>query len=253
MAQPVAVLAAMEQEHHLIETIVADPTEQLFHGRRFVVGTVSGVPVVTAISGLGKVAAAATVAIVLERFRPSQVLFAGVAGGVGQDVGIGDIVIADALVQHDFDATPLFDRFVIPSLDAARIPTDPGATDDLTAATHRFLASGAMPEIAGSGFAAFDPEMTQVHRGLIGSGDKFVDSAADAANLLRDLPDLLAVEMEGAAVAQICAEVGTPFAVVRSISDRADDAAGVDFLTFVESVAAPLTAGIVAEYLSGLS
>lgn len=253
MLQPVAVLAAMEQENRLIETIIADPTERLSHGRRFVIGAISGVPVVTVISGLGKVAAAATVAIVLERFRPSQVLFAGVAGGIGQDVGIGDIVVADELVQHDFDATPLFDRFVIPSLATARISTDPRATDDLTAATHRFLGGGALSEIAGAGFAPFDPTGAQVHRGLIGSGDRFVESAADAATLLRDLPDLLAVEMEGAAVAQVCTEAGVPCAVVRSISDRADAAAGVDFLTFVESVAAPLTAGIVAEYLSSLS
>lgn len=92
-----------------------------------------------------------------------------------------------------------------------------------------------------------------VHVGLIASGDRFVSSAAEAARLLAALQACghqpLAVEMEGAAVAQVCADYGVPFAAVRTISDRADDTAHVDFPRFVADVASVYARDIMAEFL----
>ena len=88
---------------------------------------------------------------------------------------------------------------------------------------------------------------------MLASGDRFISSDAAAGELRRSLPEVLAVEMEGAAVAQVCAERSVPFAVFRSISDRADHDAEVDFITFVDTVAAPLTADIITRFLSRLS
>ncbi|MCZ6457685.1 MAG: 5'-methylthioadenosine/S-adenosylhomocysteine nucleosidase, partial [Actinobacteria bacterium] len=85
-----------------------------------------------------------------------------------------------------------------------------------------------------------------VHRGLILSGDRFIDNDADRAELRSLFPDALAVEMEGAAVAQVCAEHRIPFVVIRAISDAADDDAATDFIEFVDRQAAPLLAEIVA-------
>lgn len=252
MSQPIAILTAMEQEGRLVEASLDAHRQESWGGRRYVSGTVAQIPIVTAISGFGKVAAAATVAAVLERYRPAKVLFAGVAGGVGRGVAIGDIVVAESLVQHDFDARPLFDRFVVPSLGSARITADPALTDGLVTAAAEFLAKGGLDPAASSS-GTYDPASVTVHRGTIASGDRFIASIADASVLLRDLPDVLAVEMEGAAVAQVCTEAGVPFAVFRSISDRADHLADADFLAFIESVAAPLTAGIVTEFLLALS
>src|SRR6202012_1604985 len=83
----------------------------------------------------------------------------------------------------------------------------------------------------------FELRVPQVHRGLLISGDRFVSTAAESALLRRALPDALAVEMEGAAVAQVCHDYGVPFAAMRTISDRADDAAHGDFTRFVSAVA----------------
>ena len=94
--------------------------------------------------------------------------------------------------------------------------------------------------------------MTQ-HRGLIGSGDQFISGVGDSGDLHRRFPAMLAVEMEGAAIAQVCAERDVPFAVFRLISDRADRDAEFDFISFVSSVAAPLVAGIVEEFLAELA
>ncbi len=251
MTSPIAVLSAMEQEGHLIEARLDEPREETSFGRRYVSGLLAGRPIVTAVSGFGKAAAAATVAAVLERYSPSHVVFAGVAGGVGSGVEIGDIVIADRLVQHDFDASPIFERFVIPSLGVAEIRADEQLTDALTAAAHDYLQGRYRKDMEGVELAVFDPARTGIHTGAVASGDRFVSHEAEARSLVSELPSVLAVEMEGAAVAQVCAEASVPFAVFRSISDRADESADVDFLAFIAEVAAPVTAGIVEQLLSG--
>jgi adenosylhomocysteine nucleosidase len=239
----------MEQESRLIEAYLDDPKEETSFGRRFVSGLLAGKPIVNAVSGFGKAAAATTVAAALERYAPSHVVFAGVAGGVGDAVDIGDVVVATGLVQHDFDASPIFERFVIPSIGVAEIPTDVALTGALISAATRYLDSQYATDMENVELAGVDPTRTQIHTGLVASGDRFVSHAAEASSLVAELPGVLAVEMEGAAVAQVCAEAGVPVAVFRSISDRADESAEVDFLTFIAGVAAPVTAGIVTELL----
>jgi len=88
-----------------------------------------------------------------------------------------------------------------------------------------------------------------VHHGLVISGDRFVSTTAEAQALQAELPEALAVEMEGAAFAQVCHDFGVPFAAVRTISDRADDAAHGDFLHFIRTVASPYSAAIVETLL----
>ena len=252
VTSPIAVLSAMEQEGHLIEARMDEPREERSYGRRYVSGFLAGSPIVTAVSGFGKAAAAATVAAVLERYSPSHVVFAGVAGGVGSGVAIGDIVVADRLVQHDFDASPIFERFVIPSLGVAEIRTDEQLTDALTVAARAYLGGRYHEDMASVELAVFDSGRTRIHTGAVASGDRFVSHAAEARSLVSELPAVLAVDMEGAAVAQVCAEGSVPFAVFRSISDRADESADVDFLAFLAEVAAPVTAGIVEQLFKDL-
>lgn len=241
----IAILAAMEQELGLVEAGLDKPTSRIVGGHRCVVGRLAGSDVVTAITGYGKVAAAATLTSILDAFEPDQVLFGGVAGGIGPDVEIGDVVVADRLVQHDFDASPIFGRHVIPSLGVAEIETDPRSTERLVVAVDTYLQRRSAAEIADH------PTTSQAksHLGLVASGDRFIGDVAQAQGLLAELPEILAVEMEGAAVAQVCAERAVPFAVFRSISDRADSHAHVDFLSFVAAVAAPITLGVVTEFL----
>jgi len=242
----------MDQEIRMIEDRLDSTGAEVFHGRRFCQGTIHGVQVVTAISGYGKVGAAATTATAIEAFDAAAVIFGGVAGGIRPDVNIGDIVIGNRLVQHDFDASPIFERYVIPSLGTAEIAADPDLTEQVAAAADRYISTRARSEIADIPEALFEIEQMKILRGLIASGDRFIGSLAEAATLQGELPDVLAVEMEGAAVAQVCRESDVPFAVFRSISDRSDQDAEFDFMAFVASVAAPLTAGIIDEWARAL-
>jgi adenosylhomocysteine nucleosidase len=225
----IGILGAMIEEVRLIGELLGDTALTEIGGRDYVSGGLGEEEVVVAISGFGKVAAASTVTTMLDHFDTDSILFTGVAGALDPAVKRGDIVVADELIQHDFDASPIVPRFVIPSLQVDRIRADRAWTDRAAAAA------------TGVGAA--------VHRGLVLSGDRFISTNAARAELRSLFPDALAVEMEGAAVAQVCAERKIPFAVVRAISDTADDDAATDFLEFVEQQAAPLLVEIVAETL----
>lgn len=209
-------------------------------GRDFWCGTLSGKPVVLALSRIGKVAAATTTAVLIEAFGVRQVVFTGVAGGLGEGVAVGDVVVGSAFMQHDMDSSPLFPRYEIPLYGQTLFQADPALSALLVAASQTVVPKGSGRAVA-------------VHQGLIASGDRFVSGAAEAQQLVRALKagghSPLAVEMEGAAVAQVCADYRVPFAAVRTISDRADDTAHADFSQFVNDVAAVYARSIVTKLM----
>lgn len=211
-------------------------------GREFWLGWLAGHEVVAVRAGIGKVAAAITATLLLDHYEATRVLFIGVAGGIGAGVQVGDVVVADALLQHDMDASPLFPRHEVPLTGLARFPVDANFTAAVAGGAEAALRAHAET-------AALPGRGSRVHRGLIVSGDRFVATAAESEALRQALPDALAVEMEGAAVAQVCHAFGAPLAVVRSISDRGDDTAHVDFGIFLREVAGPLGLAIVQQAL----
>ncbi|MDB4962967.1 MAG: 5-methylthioadenosine/S-adenosylhomocysteine nucleosidase [Myxococcales bacterium] len=240
----IGLVSAMAEELAAVIDVV-HAEEVIEHGgRRYHRGRYAGEDVVCVISRIGKVAAATTVAILLERFRPRAVVMTGLAGGVDPRLAIGDIVIADTLIQHDLDARPLFPRHEIPLLGIAQLPADPALADRLARAAERFIVP---PEVAALGITA-----PRVWRGLIASGDQFFSSSDAVAALRVLLPDTLAVEMEGAAVAQVCHEHGIPFAVARVISDTADHGAALDFARFLRDACGPYARALVEGVLTGV-
>jgi adenosylhomocysteine nucleosidase len=230
-ARPVAIVSAMAEELAALLAEVRDVTVQTHAGRCFHVGTLHGAPVVLVLCGIGKVAAAMTTTLLAERFAPQCMVFTGVAGGLGEGVRVGDVVVAESLLQHDMDASPLFPRFEVPLTGRSRFGADPALTAALAEAAQALGASAPV-----------------LHHGLVISGDRFVSAAVECAALRQVLPDALAVEMEGAALAQVCHDLGLPFAVLRTISDRADDSAHIDFTQFIQ-VAAQASAAIVGRWL----
>ena len=213
--------------------------------REYHVGEAHGVPVVATLARIGKVAAAATASALIHVFEADAILFTGVAGGVRADVRVGDIVVADALLQHDLDASPLFPRYEVPLLDRASFDADRALSDALAIAAQAFVDAEA--DALAARFAVMRP---RVHRGLVVSGDRFIASH-EAVGALRDaLPDALAVEMEGAALAQVCYEYGVPCAVIRTISDTADASAPVAFAEFLSAIAGAYSSGVLARFLT---
>lgn len=228
---PLAIVSAMHEELRALLPLLTQRQTLRLAGREFHQGEIHGHAVVLVLSGIGKVAAATTAVLLMQAFNTRQLVFTGVAGGLHQGVVVGDVVVARQLLQHDMDASPLFPRFEVPLTGRSRFAADADLADALAA-------------------AALGVSGVRVHEGLIVSGDRFVSSAAESHALRALLPDALAVEMEGAAVAQVCADFDRPFAVVRTISDRADDDAHVDFKRFIDEVASATTRTIIEAWLT---
>jgi adenosylhomocysteine nucleosidase len=233
-----------QEQAGLIESMQG--TQTVSRGMRdYVTGSLCGMETVCVLSRIGKVAAAATVATLIERFGVSHIVFTGVAGAMDPHLQVGDIVVADALVQYDMDATPLFPRFEVPLLGQSHFASDKHLTDRLAAAAGDFITHDLHAAIPSQDLDAFRLGSPRVYRGLIASGDEFIDSKQRQQELKAAFPHLLAVEMEGAAVAQVCFEFGVPFSVIRTISDGANEASAHDFMRFIDSVAARYAFGIV--------
>lgn len=241
---PTAIVAALHDELASVLALMPDEHKQTLGGRDFWVGHLHGQPVVAVLSGIGKVAAATTATLLMERFGVQRIVFTGVAGGLGEGVRVGDVVLAESFLQHDMDASPLFPRHEMPGYGRSRFATDPSLTSELARAVAGVL-DNAEHFLDPKTRAAFGLQTPRLHRGLVLSGDRFVSTASECAALQCELPDALAVEMEGAAFAQVCHDFGVPLAVVRTISDRADDAAHVDFPRFLQQVASRYSGAIV--------
>lgn len=247
-----AILSALLDEQRGLLVQLVNPQKVKRAGRTFWCGQWDGHDVVLVLTKVGKVAAATTTTALIEAFGVTRVLFTGVAGGIGEGVKVGDVVVASAFVQHDMDSSPLFARYEIPLYGCASFSCDAAMTAMLLEATEAGVAG------AGDHFHhQVLIDSARVHSGLIASGDRFVSKAEDAASVLADLQAAgflpLAIEMEGAAVAQVCRDYGLPFAAVRTISDRADDQAHVDFSAFVNQVASPYALSIVSQFIRLLS
>jgi len=226
-----ALVGAMQEELAAVLASMPDAHCETVAGRQFWLGHFEGHEVVAVLSGIGKVAAALTATLLIDKFQVRSMLFTGVAGGLSPAVKVGDVVVASDLLQHDMDASPLFPKYEVPLSGLRKFQTDQGMTALLAA-----CAQNALPAV-------------KVHTGLVISGDQFVSNAADCLRLQAALPEAMAVEMEGAALAQVCRDFGVPLAVVRTISDRADDEAHTDFSKFVKEVASQYSVALVSAFL----
>ena len=242
----IAILSALAEEQHGLVDAMEGMQGQRHAGRDFWLGRLHGHEVVCALSGIGKVAAATTTAALIERFGVRAIVFTGVAGGIGAGVNVGDVVIARQFMQHDMDASPIFPRWEMPGYGCSTLACDGAMTDRLVQAAASAVQAGIVASHASA----------RLHEGLIASGDQFVSSRQASYRLRTELQaaghHVLAVEMEGAAVAQACFDYGVPFAAMRTISDRADDSAHVDFSTFVRTVASRYAQLVVSDFLRQL-
>jgi adenosylhomocysteine nucleosidase len=159
------------------------------------------------------------------------------------------MVVASEFIQHDMDASPLFAPLEIPLYGRAVFPTDAGLTESLRAAAQGLL-NNLSQWIDLDTLHALHVQSPKVHSGLVLSGDRFVSTSSESQALQKRLPLALAVEMEGAAVAQVCHDYGVPFAAVRTISDRADDHATIDFSRFIQEVASRYTSALIGAWMA---
>ena len=246
---PVAILGAFDEEVTILEGQLANPTAHTIEGIQFLTGTLNEQNVVIARTGVGKVNAAMTATLVIEHFHPNRVIFTGVAGGLNPDLQIGDIVIAQKTAQHDLgrlESAEIENMGTKNPINGKRNPVFFPADPELLQLTETVLADIKLNP--------FQTPQGQRHpriiRGTVVTGDMFVASDTKKAALHKSL-GADAVEMEGAAVAQICWQQDVPCLVIRSLSDNAGANASEDFKKYYK-IAARNSAALVTRIISQL-
>ena len=232
-----AIISAMAVELDALVKAADIEKETVIAGNTFYVGTLNGEDVVLVQAGIGKVLAASCTAALLNNFTVKGVIFTGIAGGVGDEVNVMDMVIGSALVQHDY-GTETNDGFVWNGEAAADQETGMIPVDKTLSA----IAYNAAKDVLGA---------EKVHQGVIATGDQFIASESYVKEL-QDKFDAMACEMEGASVARVCDQFGVPCTVIRCMSDKADGPAH-DTYAFNYTEASNTSASVVMEMLKTLS
>lgn len=214
----IGIIGAMESEVKGLKAALQNAETKTAATVEFCSGTLAGKTVVVAEAGVGKVNAAVTAQLMILEYGADAVINIGVAGGLEDSLRVGDIVVADKVVEHDMDTTPLGDEpGFITGLDRVYMECD----DTLT----RILAQSAK-ELGAH---------TVV--GTIASGDQFICRDEQRKKLI-GVFGAAAAEMEGAAIGHVCVMNGVRFGVLRAMSDCANDDSVVSFPEFEKSAAA---------------
>lgn len=215
----IGIIGAMHEEIVELKELINNLTEERISNITFFKGSINNKEIILVESGIGKVNSAVCATLLINHFKVDKIIFTGVAGGVDNDIEIGDIVISTKLIEHDFDVTAFgLKPGVIPRMNNSEFRADENL---------RKIAKEAALEIF---------EEKQVREGIIVSGDQFI-SSIEKINWLRDTFNASCAEMEGASIAHVCYMFDIPFVILRAISDKADHNAKVDFPTFVKKAA----------------
>ncbi|QPI44164.1 MULTISPECIES: 5'-methylthioadenosine/S-adenosylhomocysteine nucleosidase [Pectobacterium] len=228
----VGIIGAMEQEVTLLRDRIENRQTFQRAGCEIYTGQINGVDVALLKSGIGKVSAALGTTLLMEHSKPDVVINTGSAGGLAPSLNVGDIVVSDEVRYHDADVTAF--------------GYEPGQMAGCPAA---FAADEKLIALAQEAIA--DLQLNAV-RGLVVSGDAFINGAEPLARIRTTFPKAIAVEMEATAIAHVCHQFAVPFVVVRAISDVADKASHLSFDEFL-SVAAQQSTRMVEAILAKLA
>lgn len=227
------IIGAMQSEVALLHACLEQVQVQTIGGLEFHSGLLSGKQVVVVRCGVGKVNAARCTQLLVDFFHPDCIVNTGIAGGIAQDLAVGDVVVATGLIQHDFDVTAF--GYARGNLTDRTTPDKPTI----------FYSDAHLVELLTQMIAS-----DRCKQGVIVTGDVFI-SAAEQKQFLRQTFHAVAAEMEGGAIAQVAQANGVPFVVLRAISDLADGTAAASFDTF-EQETADLSAAIIRQLAARL-
>ena len=220
------IIGAMDIEIAALKDSMKNSVAHTLAGMTFYEGTLEGLDVVLVQCGVGKVNAAMCCQILCACFHVTHVVNTGVAGSLCKALDIGDLVISENAMYHDFDCSVINPNYTVGQVPGMAVRAFP-ADKELGA-----MAYGAAEEV--------NPGHTCM--GMVASGDQFVCNKEQKDAIIRNT-GALCTEMEGAAIAHTAWRNGVPFVVIRAISDKADDSAQMDYPTF-EAIAAKRCAAV---------
>lgn len=245
----IGIISAMPEEIAAIQILLQIEKKIIKGMRTYYQGKLFDKNVILVFSRWGKVASATTATQLINDFKVDEIIFTGVAGGLQPDIFVGDIVIGKDLYQHDMDGSPIVKTFEVPLLGKSAFTTHPDKRKRLAQASHLFL-QHKYEFLTSEQFVNFQITEPKIHIGDIASGDQFISSIEKSVEIISAIPTVKCVEMEGAAVAQVCYEYKVPFTIIRTISDNANHNAHIDFPKFAKEIASKYALGILKNYLS---
>ncbi len=245
-ALKVGIISALPEEYGTLLEHMEGVQSQEKGMRTYYKGKLQGIDTVVVASRIGKVAAAvATTSLILD-YNVDFVIFVGVAGAIDPSLNVGDIVVANALIQHDVDARPFCPIYEIPLLKIRSFDSDPCLKNLSIRASQNFIKADLNKLISADVLNEFHITTPQIYEGLVITGDQVISQDAQKTALRQNLPNALCVEMEGASVAQVCYEHGIPFVVIRTISDYANHEHNtVDVKQFIRQVSGCYSVGVI--------
>ena len=222
----IGIIGAMQIEVEALCAAMENTETETVGNMTFVYGDLCGKRVVCAKCGIGKVFAAMCAQTMILKYAPDCIINSGVAGTLSDQLSIGQIALAEQVVQHDMDTSPIGDPVgLISGINIIYIPSDSAVTDGLAAA------------VAAEGVA--------YQRGTIASGDQFICHTSDKTRIKGSFEaegkPVIACEMEGAAIGQVCYVNSVPYGILRAISDGGDEQAFADYPTFLAAAAETAT------------
>lgn len=242
----IGVIGAMAGEIDELRRRLAIESVTEHAGRTFHHGALGAQRITLVQSRIGKVAATITALSLIRDHAVDAIVFTGIAGALDDRLAIGDVVVASSTVQHDLQGpTEMFARSEIPLLGIIQLATDPALADAAVRAAGDYVTAGLDELRSGGLLDDLGIVRPTVHVGQIATGDEFIEG--DLRRVVRERgPVALCVDMEAAAVAQVCHELGgVPLCVIRAISDMAGDTASEDFPKFLDRLAANYSAEIL--------
>ena len=239
-------MGAMPEEVEQIIPAIQNLQKSEIGNRIFYSGTINNINVVVAFSKWGKVAASITASVMILHFKVNEIIFTGVAGGIADHLNIGDIVIGRNIYQHDMDARPLIKQFEIPLTGKLFFECDEEKINHYhNVISKSIIEKKSIDKEIIDYLESIQQPYPKLYIGDIASGDQFIHEYSIKKTLQEKIPTILCVEMEGAAVAQVCHEYKIPFSLIRIISDNANNNSLVDFEKFVENIASKYTHKII--------
>lgn len=215
----IGIIGAMKEEVDAFLSQIEVSNEKVVANCKFYEGKLINQDVIVLQSGIGKVNAALSTTILHEQYNIDAVINTGSAGGTDKNLNVGDVVIGESVVHHDADATAF-------GYEYGQIPQMP----------HLFKSDQRLINLAKEAVSEVENEINIVV-GTIGTGDSFMSDEKRVKDVMNKLPFVKALEMEAAAIAQVCYQYGTPFLIIRSLSDIAGEKSDISFEAFLDSAA----------------
>ncbi len=237
--KPLGLICAIPNEIQHFGSAFIKNSEQVIAGFSFYSGKLDGVETILVEAGMGKVNAAVVTTLLMEHYNCRAILFSGVAGGLDPELGVGDVIIGSKLIQHDYGMT-VQEKLTTyqPGHLPIHMPTGKLGYDAEPTFIEKImneLAEFKLPEISAEA-AGGHKRQPIITSGTILTGDQFVGCTVVRDKLHNDLSGM-AVEMEGAAIAQVADRYQVPFVIIRSLSDLAGEESTMDFVKFLEETA----------------